>query len=436
MAIPEAFIANAKSSGNAADNHEFRMLFFSTLSKLPVCAGTITRELGPFTDLVFRQGEPYPEAIGIHIDHGWGNPSEFIPWEKVIKIDDDAVFVQPPEGKRYPPFIDQPGWILLNDHLMGKTILDMDGRRTEVVNDVQLLESKGRLLLVHVDISFNGFLRKWGLGRLIRLKDQFISWKYVQPLSVEDAIKTDAVALSITHKQIRELPPEDLADALEELSGEEQQAVFSALDEETAAETLIEAEPRAQRQLVANLSQERAKMILGEMSVAQLAKLFSALPHEDSSELMDLIPKDQVERVKLLLTEREVSAKTVMSTEFVALPKGKTAGEALQHIRQLKIDQVSISYIYVVVADDNHVLIGVVDLRDLVLAGDTQTLADIMSSPVVSANDNDLQELLAELFDKYNYRMIPVVDAHDILLGVVHYHDIMENQIARPQPND
>ena len=118
------------------------------------------------------------------------------------------------------------------------------------------------------------------------------------------------------------------------------------------------------------------------------------------------------------------------------MPKGKTAGEALQHIRQLKIDQVSISYIYVVVADDNHVLIGVVDLRDLVLAGDTQTLADIMSSPVVSANDNDLQELLAELFDKYNYRMIPVVDAHDILLGVVHYHDIMENQIARPQPND
>ncbi len=434
--MPEAFIASTKTPGGPVDNHDFRMLFFSTLSKLPVCAGSITRELGPFSDLVFRQGEPYPEAIGIHIDHGWGNPSEFIPWEKVIKIDDDAVFVQPPEGKSYPLFVDQPGWILLNDHLMGKTILDMDGRRTEVVNDVQLLESKGRLLLVHVDISFNGFLRKWGLGRLFQLKDQFISWKYVQPLSVEDAGKTDAVTLSITHKQIRELPPEDLADALEELSGEEQQAVFSALDEETAAETLIEAEPRAQRQLVANLSQERAKMILQEMSVAQLAKLFSALPHDDSSELMELIPLNQVERVKLLLTERDVSAKTVMSTEFVALPKDRTVGEAFRRLRQLKIDQVSISYLYVVVAEDNQALIGVVDLRDLVLASDTQTLADIMSSPVVSANENDLLEVLTELFDKYNYRMIPVVDAHDILLGIIHYHDIMENLLARPATND
>ena len=71
----------------------------------------------------------------------------------------------PPEsGDRYPPFVDQPGWILLNEHLIGRTILDMDGRRVEVVNDVQLLQDQKRMILVHVDVSFNGFLRKWGLG--------------------------------------------------------------------------------------------------------------------------------------------------------------------------------------------------------------------------------------------------------------------------------
>ena len=128
---------------------------------------------------------------------------------------------------------------------MGKTILDMDGRRTEVVNDVHLLESKGRMVVVHVDISFNGFLRKWGLGWIHSIKDQFISWRYVQPLSLEDAVASDTVSLSITRAQIKELPSEDLADALEELSGEEQTAVFSLLDSEKAAETLMEAEPRA-----------------------------------------------------------------------------------------------------------------------------------------------------------------------------------------------
>ena len=165
---------------------------------------------------------------------------------------------------------------------MGKTILDMDGRRTEVVNDVHLLESKGRMVIVHVDISFNGFLRKWGLGGLHVLKDRFISWKYVQPLSLEDAVASDTrFALASPAAQIKELPSEDLADALEELSGEEQQAVFSALDSEKAAETLMEAEPRAQRQIIANLRQERARTILGEMSVPQLADLFSVLPHDD-----------------------------------------------------------------------------------------------------------------------------------------------------------
>ena len=186
--------------------------------------------------------------------------------------------------------------MLLNEHLMGKTILDMDGRRTEVVNDVHLLESKGRMVIVHVDISFNGFLRKWGLGWFHSIKDRFISWRYVQPLSLEDAVASDTVSLSITRGQIKELPSEDLADALEELSGEEQTAVFSLLDSEKAAETLMEAEPRAQRQIIANLRQERARTILTEMSMAQLVDLFSVLPHDDKMELLALLPKDQAGR--------------------------------------------------------------------------------------------------------------------------------------------
>jgi len=128
-------------------------------------------------------------------------------WNKVTRIEDDAIFIVPAEGGQpYPPFVDQKGWILLNDHLMGRTVFDMDGRRVEVVNDVHLLASQGRMLLVHVDTSFNGFLRKWGLGRLAWGKDQLISWRYVQPLSMEDVGTTDAVTLSVTRKQIKRTP--------------------------------------------------------------------------------------------------------------------------------------------------------------------------------------------------------------------------------------
>ncbi|MGE5610136.1 MAG: CBS domain-containing protein, partial [Bacillota bacterium] len=340
-------------------------------------------------------------------------------------IEQDAIFVSPPEnGVKYPPGVGQPGWILVHEHLMGRTIYDIDGRRTEVVNDVHLLESKGRMLLIHVDISFNGFLRKWRLAKLLPLKDQLVSWRYVQPLSVEDATQTDAVSLSITRKQLRELPSEDLADALEELSGDEQQAVFSALDSEKAAETLMDAEPRAQRQLMAHLREERARTILSEMSVTQLADLLSVLPHDELIKMMDLLPKDKQQRIQALISNREATAATMISTDYVAVSRDAKVGQVLASIRNSGRDHAAVSYLYVVVGDDK-LLIGVVDLRDLVLAPDSATMGDIMNSPVVSAEEDFTREDLAEMFAKYHYRMIPVVTPHDHLLGVIRYHDIM-----------
>jgi CBS domain-containing protein/sporulation protein YlmC with PRC-barrel domain len=409
----------------------FRFLNFSQLHKRSVCAGKIKDRIGKLDDIVFALKEPYPEAVGIYLEHGWGKPTEFVPWDRVVKIEDDAVFVKAPENAdHYPPFVDQPGWILADKHLMGRTILDMDGRRTEVVNDVHLLEAKGRLLLVHVDTSLNGIVRRWGLGGLRWIKDNFISWKYVQPLSVEDAVTTDKVSLSVTRKQLLELPSEDLADALEELRGEEQQALFSALDSEKAAETLVEAEPRAQRQLIASLRKERARTILSELSVAQVADLFSVLPHDDKIELMELLPSENAQRIRAILSEREVTAKVLLSSDYIAVGKGTTVGPLLAEIRRSGRDRGAVSYIYVV-NEDGKTLVGVVDLREVVLAPDDATVASLMAWPVVSAEADDLREDLVEIFAKYNYRMIPVVDAADHILGVIMYHDIMRGVVTR-----
>jgi CBS domain-containing protein len=408
---------------------DFQFYFFSELYKRPVCAGKVKDRIGRVTDLVFKMAEPYPDAVGILLDHGWGTPNEFVPWEKVVKIEDDAIFVARREDSTpYPPFVDQPGWIMVNEHLMGQTILDIDGRRTEVVNDVHLLESKGRMVLVHVDISFNGFMRKWGLGRLTWINDQFISWRYVQPLSVEDK-GTDTVSLSITRKRIKNLPSEDLADALEELKGDEQEAVFSALDSDKAAEVLIEAEPRAQRQLIANLRKERASTILSQMSVPQLAVLFSVLPHEDVTGLMELLPKAQAKKLQTLISQREVTAQTLMSTDYVAVLKEAKVAEVLKDIRTSKREPYTISYVYVVT--NENVLAGVSDLRDIVLAPDDTSIGDLSVSPAVSAQADDAREDLTAMFAKYHFRIIPVVDANDHILGVVHHKDIVKGLAAR-----
>jgi magnesium transporter len=243
------------------------------------------------------------------------------------------------------------------------------------------------------------------------------------------AAKKDIVSLSVTRKQVKELPSEDLADALEELSGQEQTAVFSALDSEKAAETLLDAEPRARRQIIANLRMERARNILLEMSVPQLADLFSVLPHDDRMEMMALLPPEQAERITSILSGREATARALMSADFVSVAKEERVGDVLRAIRTSGRPHESISYVYVV--SPEKVLLGVADLRELVLSPDDKPIGEVMAAPVVSAEEDDLHDDMAEMFAKYHFRMIPVVNPQDHMLGVVHYNDIMKGLVTR-----
>ena len=245
----------------------------------------------------------------------------------------------------------------------------------------------------------------------------------MQPLSLEDVTTADAVSLSLTRKMVKDLPSEDLADALEELSGEEQQAFFSALDHETAADALAEAEPRVQRQIIASLRKERATKILSEMSIPQLADLFLVLPRDHMMNLMSFLPKNQATRIEAILSERESTATAIMHQNFVTASANDLVGDVLKILRLSGRKNDEISYIYIV--NEEKILAGVVDLRELVLAKDDATMGAIMTSPVVSAESTDMREDIADLFDKYHYRMLPIV-SEDRLVGVVYFNDIMK----------
>ena len=410
---------------------DYQVRYFSDLAKLPVCVDSPKNRIGRVHDLVFKVSEPYPEALGIFMSYGRGKPTQFVPWDKVLRVEEDAIFVQPPPaGGVYPPFVDQPGLIMVDDDLMGRTILATDGRTIEVVNDVHLILSRKRMLLIHVDTSLNGFWRTWGLSRLVRGREKLISWKYVQPLSVEDAAATDNVSLSITRKQLKELPSEDLADVLEELTGQQQQALFSALDSSIAAEALIEAEPRTQRQIIADLRQERARTILLQMSPPQVADLFAVLPHDESAKLLELLPDTEQQKIKALLSNRQATARTLMSAQFMTTSRDASVAQVLATIRASKLPPTAIAYVYVL-SHDTQKLQGVVDALDLLLAPDTATMAQVMVAPVISAQEADTRDELAEIFSRYHYRMIPVVNPLAQLVGVVQFTDIIKGPGAR-----
>jgi CBS domain-containing protein/sporulation protein YlmC with PRC-barrel domain len=403
-----------------------RVLYFSRLFKKPVHVSGGRERLGRVSDIVFALEEPTPRAVGVYLNHGWGKPDEFIPWERVVDLFLAGMVVKAPDqGEHYPPFQDQPGWLLADKHLMGRTILDIDDRKIEAVNDVVLQVVDGQWRLVAVDTSFNGFLRKWGLSWLETLiHDDLIPWKFVQPLSIEDVSTSEVLQLSVARAQLQDLPKEDLADALEELSGEEQTALFSALETEKAAETLTEAEPRAQRQIIANLRQERAVTILASLSTPQLVDLLSVLPHEDQRELLPLLPEPRRSKVTSLLSEKEATATDFMDQEYLTVSSGTTVAQAKARILESGLDYHGISYLFVV---DAGAVLGVVDARQILVSPDDSTMAAQMTSPVVTAEIDDMREDLKAIFSKYHFRMVPVVDLEDRIQGVVHYNDIMRN---------
>jgi magnesium transporter len=188
---------------------------------------------------------------------------------------------------------------------------------------------------------------------------------------------------------------------------------------------LVEAEPRAKRQLIAFLREEKARLVLAKISVPHLADLFSDLPHEKANEMMKLLTPARAMRVKAVMSGGDVLASTLMSDRFLSFPKATIVGDALRTLRTGPREHKNITYLYIV-AGEEKTLLGVVDLRDLVAAAEQGSLAELMVSPVVTAEQHALREDLMELFAKYHFRMLPVVDPHDHLLGVVRYKDIMK----------
>src|SRR5512142_2952390 len=94
-----------KAATPGAAYEEFQLLYFSKLLNRRIRLDKTNKKNGRLTDLVFRLSEPYPEAVGIYIEHGRGYPSELIPWDKVTRLEEEAIFIRPnPAGGPYPPF--------------------------------------------------------------------------------------------------------------------------------------------------------------------------------------------------------------------------------------------------------------------------------------------------------------------------------------------
>ena len=350
-----------------------------------------------------------------------------IPWEYVSLVDSRGFHLKHTVLR---PYREEEGHILLARDVLDKQIVDKKGMKVVRVNDLRLVPSNGDYLISAVDVGIGGILRRLYLERLFNWLSRLflrsplsreIPWQVVEPLGS----KADAMKLKVTVSRLKDLHPADLADIVEGMDREERNILFSTLDLETAAETIMEVEePEMQAAIISSLDSEKASDILEEMGPDDAADLLADLPQRKAEELLSHMETEEAEDVKELLKYPEDSAGGLMTTEYIVLRDTLTAEEAIDQLRAQAPDAETIYYLYVV--DQLGHLKGVLSLRELIISPKERPIAQFMRQNVVSVKVNDHQDHVAEIIDKYGLLAVPVIDNKDVLQGIVTVDDVLD----------
>ncbi len=386
-----------------------------------------TERVGRLEDLVIIETGKLPEVTHIVVGRSLGYPSLLLPWDKITLISNTEIVADVDRMADYEKPVPDTA-ILLKAHILDKKILDMDDHEVEVVYDIKLALQNNKLYASEVDFSRNRLLRRMGLKRIADFVARqgkartTVSWLYVQPLPERIGMFRGHVKLNVLKENVQDIHPVDLADVLEELDSDQRLAVFNELDPELASDTLEEVEPRVQRELISSIKRERAAQLINEMSAAQAADILAILPGNEADELLKLIDRENASKVQQIIEQHDENVLLYATQEFIKLPPLTLAKDVIDDYRRIARDKEVIMYVYVV--DDRDALLGVVDIRELIVADNDQTLADIMTDSVIHLRPDQTLRDATEMLDRYGLRAIPVTSDNDQLLGVVSFRDI------------
>jgi len=420
------FAANGQANGAKS------FVYISEMLGRPV-VNSDGRRLGKLWDLKFQLAESFPKMCAIIVRSG--RKTDFaLAWSEVASFVGQAIVLKPGAEEKFGPPDAKSEEMLLREELLDKQVVDTSGAKIERVNDIHLLILNHDLRIVHVDIGRKGILRRLGLLKPVEaltrwffeytFPEVLVSWKYIQPLA-SDLHKKD-LKLNVAAGGLHELHPSELADILEDLDRENQNRVFKALDLETAADTLQEVEPKLQLSLIEAASEEKASDLLEEMEPDEATDLLAEMTEDRQRKLIQTMEKPSRELLQELLTYKEGTAGRIMTTDFLSVREDQTVGDAVREFKNTTHPLESVAYIYVLDADGR--LRGIITLRHLLLVDKDTPVRELMNSHIVRVWTDDDVRSVAEVFGKYKFLMVPVVDEDNFLVGVITFQDIMEER--------
>ena len=240
---------------------------------------------------------------------------------------------------------------------------------------------------------------------------------------IRELIDTD------TEQQLREelatYHSADIADIFQELKTEERLACFSKLDEEKAAEVIEYLTPQLQVEILGDIDEELASRLISKLPHDEAADVLGDMEEDESQAYLDNLPEKFSSEIRELLTYNDDTAGGIMNPIVLTVGVNMSVKDALETIR-IKAEKESMELYYVYVVDKHNHLLGVVSLRTLLTSPVNLSVSDIMSKDIVKVHVDDYQGHIADIFMKYQFNALPVVDLYDHLKGIVTWDDVQD----------
>lgn len=230
---------------------------------------------------------------------------------------------------------------------------------------------------------------------------------------------------------ISELQPYDLGQIFFALNDIHRRRFLALLQSEEIATLLEELELNEQQEVMIALGPAKTAHVLNLMSSDDVADLLGELDDPKAQSLLKEMERVEADKVRALLNYPEDTAGGLMTSEYVSVYNHFTVEEAIHYLRQKAPTAETIYYLYVINADER--LVGVVSLRDILIAQPSAKIEDIMYERVISVPAEMDQEEVAHLLERYDFLAIPVVDKENRLLGIITVDDVIDVLIEEAQ---
>src|SRR3989338_6088971 len=223
--------------------------------------------LGGVWDVSVKFGEVYPRLDELIIKSGFFKLSyAAVQWPRIAAFEDGIVLDIKKDALPFSPAPKEYEFLLRRD-VLDQQVVDTYNHKVIRVNDIHLLKVDHEIMVAHVDIGLKGLLRRlgweWLFSKFLKT-DDLVSWKYVQPVSINPASMT--MKLSVSQKQLSGIPAADLTEIMFDLNTNERMALFRALDIKTKAKIFEAMEFEEQKMVLKELDKNQAVQIITNMS--------------------------------------------------------------------------------------------------------------------------------------------------------------------------